>query len=59
MAYRDLLEYMCESLSANNTDKAELMNSSRKVADCVKNLISCAEVSKIFCSSFTHWYSRL
>ena len=34
MAYRDLLEYMCEALSANSTDSNALKEHGGKVRCC-------------------------
>ena len=45
MAYRDMLEYMCESLSAGQPENNQLIEYSKKIAESVKNLIGCAEVS--------------
>ena len=46
MAYRDMLEYMCESLSGGQPENNQLIEYSKKIAESVKNLIGCAEVSK-------------
>ena len=46
MAYRDMLEYMCESLSADGSDSKQLMEHSKSIAEAVRNLISCAEELK-------------
>ena len=47
MAYRDLLEYLCESLSGPGSDSGKLKDHSMKIADCVSSLIGCAEVSSV------------
>jgi len=46
MSYRDLLEYLCESLSKQGSDHTELADHSKKIAGCVQNLIECAQELK-------------
>jgi len=46
MAYRDMLEYMCESLSGGQPENSQLIEHSRKIAESVKDLIGCAEELK-------------
>ncbi|KAL5257851.1 hypothetical protein ACHWQZ_G012707 [Mnemiopsis leidyi] len=46
MAYRDMLEYMCESLSGGQPENSQLIEYSKKIAESVKNLIGCAEELK-------------